>query len=47
MFQEVIDVYQQQQPVSYQLEYQVEHVDGSMNTTEKEQKISWLKGKPQ
>lgn len=49
MFQAVVEAYQQSEPAdgnaatSAALRCQAEHVDGSMNASEKEAKISWLK----
>ena len=52
MFQAVVDAYQESEPpgeegsVAARLRCEAEHVDGSMNATEKEEKIGWLKAEP-
>ena len=50
MFQAVIDAYQAQETDADQpalsLNCQAEHVDGSMNASEKEAKLAWLKQNP-
>lgn len=43
MFQKVIEEYQEQEDEHGTLTCEVEHVDGSMNATEKENKLEWLK----
>lgn len=48
MFQAVVDAYQEsdEEAASYKLKCQSEHVDGSMNASEKEAKLEWLKAEP-
>jgi len=46
MFQEVIDAYQEQDDSGIDLACETEHVDGSMNASEKESKLNWLKAEP-
>ena len=52
MFQAVVEAYQESQPpeeaveAAVRLRCEAEHVDGSMNASEKEEKISWLKAEP-
>jgi predicted helicase len=48
MFQDVITAYQESEPgePASTLKCQAEHVDGSMNATEKEAKLAWLKAEP-
>jgi len=43
MFQKVIEAYQEKEEDHGTLTCEVEHVDGSMNATEKESKLEWLK----
>lgn len=47
MFQAVVEAYQESEPpsadVANRLRCEAEHVDGSMNATQKEAKIGWLK----
>lgn len=43
MFQQVIDAYQETSDDEIPLRCETAHVDGNMNATEKETKISWLK----
>ncbi|VVS92216.1 DEAD/DEAH box helicase [Desulfoluna spongiiphila] len=43
MFQEVIEAYQEQEHIDESLICETQHVDGSMNATEKESKLNWLK----
>ncbi len=43
MFQTVVDAYQSQDEVEESLVCEAEHVDGTMNATEKEAKLNWLK----
>ena len=43
MFQTVVDAYQAQDEVEENLVCEAEHVDGTMNATEKETKLNWLK----
>lgn len=45
MFQAVVEAYQQQEEVepSFRLQCEARHVDGTMNATEKEEKLVWLK----
>lgn len=46
MFQAVVDAYQEEDEEDGHLICEAKHVDGSMNATEKEQKINWLKAQP-
>lgn len=48
MFQAVVEAYQEAEETEdrYRLFCEAEHVDGSMNASEKEAKIAWLKAKP-
>lgn len=48
MFQAVVDAYQESEETEqqYHLACEAEHVDGSMNASEKEAKIEWLKAEP-
>lgn len=46
MFKAVVDAYQEEDENHGTLICEAEHIDGSMNATEKEQKISWLKEEP-
>lgn len=46
MFQAVVEAYQEADDENGHLICQAQHVDGSMNATEKEQKINWLKAQP-
>ena len=43
MFQTVVDAYQAQDEVEESLVCEAAHVDGTMNATEKEAKLNWLK----
>lgn len=43
MFQQVVDAYQEQDDSDNDLLCEAEHVDGSMNAAEKEEKLTWLK----
>ncbi|MCB1156791.1 MAG: DEAD/DEAH box helicase [Leptospiraceae bacterium] len=43
MFQEVVEAYKEKDPFPNGLNCIAEHVDGSMNATEKESRIQWLK----
>ena len=43
MFQRVVEAYQEQENDHNTLICEAEHVDGSMNATEKENKLKWLK----
>ena len=43
MFQKVVEAYQDQDDVTDSLTCEVDHVDGSMNASEKESKLNWLK----
>jgi predicted helicase len=43
MFQEVVNVYQEQETDHNTLICEAEHVDGSMNASQKEKKLDWLK----
>ena len=48
MFQAVVEAYQEQEAdksstIDTYLQCQAEHVDGSMNASQKEEKLSWLK----
>lgn len=47
MFQAVVDAYQESDDEISHLICQAQHVDGSMNATEKEKKINWLKAQPE
>jgi len=48
MFQEVVEAYQEAEDTEeqYRLNCEAEHVDGSMNASEKEAKLEWLKANP-
>ena len=46
MFQEVVDAYLAEEDADEMLSCQVEHVDGSMNASTKEQKLNWLEAEP-
>lgn len=46
MFQTVVEAYQAQDEVTDGLICETAHVDGTMNATEKEDKLNWLKSKP-
>ncbi|EMI69790.1 type III restriction enzyme, res subunit [Leptospira noguchii str. Bonito] len=43
MFQTVVDAYLEHETIENPLHVEVDHVDGSMNATEKESKLQWLK----
>ncbi len=43
MFQEVVEAYQAEEEVDNTLRCEAAHVDGSMNASEKEEKLTWLK----
>lgn len=43
MFQKVVDAYQQQEDNDNDLICEADHVDGSMNAGQKEEKLDWLK----
>ena len=43
MFQAVVEAYQEQEKDHHTLKCEADHVDGSMNATEKESKLNWLK----
>ncbi|HNA42428.1 MAG TPA: helicase-related protein, partial [Saprospiraceae bacterium] len=43
MFQSVVEAYQETDPEAKTLLCEAQHVDGSMNATEKEAKLQWLK----
>jgi len=43
MFAEVVNAYQEKQPVENPLVCEAEHVDGGMNASQKEAKLQWLK----
>ncbi|MBM4959372.1 DEAD/DEAH box helicase [Vibrio parahaemolyticus] len=47
MFQAVVEAYQDTENDADELICDVQHVDGSMNATTKEEKISWLKQEPE
>ncbi|GKR03041.1 DNA damage-inducible protein [Aeromonas caviae] len=47
MFQAVVEAYQEHEDDADDLVCEVQHVDGSMNATEKETKINWLKAQPE
>lgn len=46
MFQEVIEAYQEKDANHGTLTCKAEHVDGSMNASQKETKLNWLKAEP-
>ena len=46
MFQAVVEAYQEGDEDGEHLICEAQHVDGSMNATEKEKKINWLKAQP-
>ncbi|MBE9533294.1 MAG: DEAD/DEAH box helicase family protein, partial [Proteobacteria bacterium] len=46
MFQAVVDAYQDQEEDHNTLHCEAEHVDGSMNASQKEEKLDWLKAEP-
>lgn len=48
MFQAVVEAYQESDDAaaSYNLRCEAEHIDGSMNASEKEEKLQWLKAEP-
>jgi predicted helicase len=48
MFQAVVEAYQaaDEEAASYKLRCVAEHIDGSMNASEKEEKLQWLKAEP-
>jgi predicted helicase len=46
MFQEVVEAYQSQEEDHHTLICEAEHVDGSMNASQKEKKLDWLKAEP-
>ncbi|WP_300493323.1 type ISP restriction/modification enzyme [uncultured Methylophaga sp.] len=48
MFQAVVEAYQasDDDAASYKLRCEAEHIDGSMNASEKEEKLQWLKAEP-
>jgi predicted helicase len=43
MFKDVVDAYQEQEEEHHTLKCEAEHVDGSMNASQKEAKLNWLK----
>ncbi len=43
MFRQVVEAYQAQEELDHPLVCEVDHVDGTMNATEKEAKLDWLK----
>jgi len=43
MFQKVVETYQEQEPEHNSLVCEAAHVDGSMNASKKEEKLTWLK----
>lgn len=47
MFQAVVEAYQEHENDADDLMCEVQHVDGSMNASEKETKINWLKAQPE
>ncbi|HFQ5376392.1 TPA: DEAD/DEAH box helicase [Vibrio vulnificus] len=47
MFQAVVEAYQDTENDADELTCEVQHVDGSMNATTKEEKINWLKQEPE
>jgi predicted helicase len=46
MFKAVVDAYQEQEDSDNDLLCEAEHVDGTMNAGEKEEKLEWLKAEP-
>src|SRR5690606_13477342 len=46
MFKAVVDAYQEQEDSDNDLLCEAEHVDGTMNAAEKEEKLNWLKADP-
>ncbi|MBB5034073.1 DEAD/DEAH box helicase [Prosthecobacter vanneervenii] len=46
MFKAVVDAYQEKEDSDNDLLCEAEHVDGTMNAAEKEEKLSWLKAEP-
>ncbi len=46
MFQEVVEAYQEQEEEHNTLICEARHIDGSMNASEKTEKIDWLKSEP-
>lgn len=46
MFQAVVDAYQEQEDSDVSLVCEAAHVDGSMNASQKEEKLNWLKSEP-
>ncbi len=46
MFQAVVEAYQEEELEQAYLTCETEHVDGSMNASEKENKLDWLKAEP-
>lgn len=47
MFQAVVEAYQEQEPEHNSLVCEAAHVDGSMNASQKEEKLNWLKAETQ
>lgn len=43
MFKDVVDAYQEQEEEHHTLKCEADHVDGSMNASQKEAKLNWLK----
>ncbi len=46
MFKAVVDAYQEKEDSDNDLLCEAAHVDGTMNATEKEEKLSWLRAEP-
>ena len=46
MFKAVVDAYQEQEDSDNDLLCEAEHVDGTMNAAQKEEKLTWLKAEP-
>jgi predicted helicase len=46
MFSKVVEAYQQQEDSDNELICEADHVDGSMNAGEKDEKLTWLKEQP-
>ncbi len=46
MFSKVVEAYQQQEDSDNDLVCEADHVDGSMNAGEKDEKLTWLKDQP-
>jgi predicted helicase len=46
MFQDVVDAYLESENTENPLRVEVQHIDGTMNATIKEEKLQWLKAEP-